>query len=262
MTAPLDRVLAKLPTATPVGASWRARCPAHRGQSADSLSVCRAEDGRVLLHCHAGCFPEAVLAALGLAARDLFPPRDGFTPGTGRPNAPKGSSRRVVTAYDYVDAEGTLRYQTVRLDPKSFYQRRPDGRGGWVNSLDGVARVLYRLPEVLASRRAVWLPEGEKDADALVALSLTATTTVGGAGAPWLPQYTETLRGRHVVLLADNDAPAAPASAPSPGRSSGRRPASGSSSCPSCRRRATSATGWPPAARRKIWSRWPRRRSR
>jgi hypothetical protein len=36
------------------------------------LSISEGSDGRVLLHCHAGCTVEAVLAALGLAWHDLF----------------------------------------------------------------------------------------------------------------------------------------------------------------------------------------------
>ena len=33
------------------------------------------------------------------------------------------------------------------------------------------------------------------------------TTNAGGANAPWLPRYTQALRGREVVLIPDNDPP-------------------------------------------------------
>ena len=33
------------------------------------------------------------------------------------------------------------------------------------------------------------------------------TTSVGGAKAPWLPEFTETLRGRECIIIPDNDAP-------------------------------------------------------
>jgi hypothetical protein len=36
------------------------------------LSISKGEDGRVLLHCHAGCIVEQIVAALGLGMRDLF----------------------------------------------------------------------------------------------------------------------------------------------------------------------------------------------
>jgi putative DNA primase/helicase len=41
-------------------------------------------------------------------------------------------------------------YQTVRYDPKSFKQRRPNGKGGWHWNLKGVRLVLYRLPGLLS----------------------------------------------------------------------------------------------------------------
>lgn len=62
------------------GCRYRARgyrvmaaCPAHEDR-VPSLSITYApgEDGRVLLHCHGGCGPAAVLAALGLRWRDLY----------------------------------------------------------------------------------------------------------------------------------------------------------------------------------------------
>ncbi len=45
------------------GHDWMARCPAHQ-DSRPSLSIADADDGRVLLHCHAGCSQDRVIAAL------------------------------------------------------------------------------------------------------------------------------------------------------------------------------------------------------
>lgn len=50
---------------------FQARCPAHNDRS-PSLSVAEGRDGRVLLHCHAGCTTDAILSALKLSRRDLF----------------------------------------------------------------------------------------------------------------------------------------------------------------------------------------------
>lgn len=49
-----------------------AHCPAHDDKNR-SLSVKEADDGRVLLHCHAGCSTEDIVKALGLSLSDLFP---------------------------------------------------------------------------------------------------------------------------------------------------------------------------------------------
>lgn len=51
---------------------WQARCPSHADTS-PSLSIREGRDGRVLVHCFAGCTPLAILAKLGLTVGDLFP---------------------------------------------------------------------------------------------------------------------------------------------------------------------------------------------
>jgi putative DNA primase/helicase len=45
------------------GASWMARCPAHNDRE-PSLSIRQAEDGTVLVRCHAGCEQARVITAL------------------------------------------------------------------------------------------------------------------------------------------------------------------------------------------------------
>lgn len=50
---------------------FQARCPAHRDRL-PSLSIAEGMDGRVLLHCFAGCTTDAILDALHLSRRDLF----------------------------------------------------------------------------------------------------------------------------------------------------------------------------------------------
>ncbi len=46
-----------------VGNGWIARCPAHDDRT-PSLSILDADDRTVLVHCHAGCEQDAVIAAL------------------------------------------------------------------------------------------------------------------------------------------------------------------------------------------------------
>lgn len=73
--SPLDRILCGLAHVRKAGRGYTARCPAHEDRTA-SLSVSEAPDGRVLLHCFAGCGAGDVVAALGLRLGDLFPRRD------------------------------------------------------------------------------------------------------------------------------------------------------------------------------------------
>ncbi|WP_234554937.1 DUF7146 domain-containing protein [Thermus caliditerrae] len=62
---------------------WTGHCPAHKDRT-PSLSIALGQDGRVLLHCFSGCPPEAVLDALGLEWKDLFPDGE-FDPSRVRP---------------------------------------------------------------------------------------------------------------------------------------------------------------------------------
>lgn len=52
--------------------TWLARCPGHEDRT-PSLTVREVEDGRILLHCFAGCDVAAITGALGVELHDLFP---------------------------------------------------------------------------------------------------------------------------------------------------------------------------------------------
>lgn len=66
------QLLAQLSGVKGKNGSWVACCPAHEDRS-PSLAVKELGDGRILLHCFAGCGTDAVLGALGLEMGDLFP---------------------------------------------------------------------------------------------------------------------------------------------------------------------------------------------
>jgi putative DNA primase/helicase len=88
------------------------------------------------------------------------------------------------------------------MEPKDFRQRRPNGKG-WTWNLNGVRKVLYRLPDVLKAN-VVLVVEGEKDADNVSAVGLCATTCPMGAGK-WRDEYSEALKGKTIALIPDND---------------------------------------------------------
>lgn len=116
---------------------------------------------------------------------------------------------RQVATYDYCDEAGQVLYQVVRFEPKDFRQRQPNGRGGWRWKMEGVQRVLYRLPAVLEAARTgrtVYVAEGEKAVHALESIGLTATCSPGGAGK-WRKVCSDPLKGADVVILPDNDEP-------------------------------------------------------
>jgi hypothetical protein len=154
---------------------WSARCPAH-ADSNPSLSIAQGDDGRCLVNCHAGCDFGAIVAAVELSQRDLFPDR----PGAGRrwrnkrpkeaihglprrpqAKAPKGtppvrrcettpgedqpgvlaeqltrSKGKITVAWKYLDACGETCGYILRWDTPGGKDIRPVSRG-----LDGRWRV-------------------------------------------------------------------------------------------------------------------------
>ncbi len=189
------------------GAGWSARCPCRNDDNNPSLHVGQGRDGRVLVTCHrgGGCDLPQICDAMGLSVNDLFPPKER------RPD----EKPKLLATYDYRDVDGDLLFQKQRFvysdGKKTFRQRRPRGNGGWEYSLGDTPKVLYRLPQVAAaaaSGEMVFVVEGEKDADTLVACGHVATTNPGGAGK-WLDLHTQALVGADVWVVRDNDDPGA-----------------------------------------------------
>ena len=245
----LDSVLSRLKNVRRTRSGWTACCPAHDDRHA-SLSISVGDDGRVLLHCHAGCNVENVASALGLEMRDLFPEPERSDAkwkrmrhttrkqsdthrGTTGMNSKEetfdslGSALAALTkrfgpyskSWDYLDASGRPVGAVVRWDSRERsdttrdgkegktirpVSRHPDGR--WRIGAMPEPRPLYRLPEILAAPEGafVFVVEGEKCADVVASLGFYATTSAGGANAAdktdWNP-----LRGKHVVIVPDND---------------------------------------------------------
>lgn len=70
----IDALLHRLERVQRSGQGWRADCPTgHRTRG--TLSLAQGDDGRLLLHCFAGCSAAEVLAALGLSVAEVMPER-------------------------------------------------------------------------------------------------------------------------------------------------------------------------------------------
>ena len=187
----LSEILSLLDGVTGSGNQYSARCPAHDDKRA-SLSISTGNDGRILLHCHAGCDISDVLDALGIEKSELFP-RSSASDDFKRPTITRNSPREVVARYSYTDENGVLLNQKTRFSDKSFaWSHLKDER--WVKGRQGEP-VLYNLPAVAASD-FVFVVEGEKDVDTLQTNGYPAVCGADGAGpGKWLHQYTEALKG-------------------------------------------------------------------
>lgn len=207
-----DILLPKLPSGAQLrGQKIESRCPnpGHGGGNGDSnpsLSAGRGTSQPVVIHCHAGCDPDDILAALGLTWADLGDHE--------RDRRPKGEwtpQGEALAVYDYTDESGNLLFQVCRAPDKQFPQRVPDAsrKSGWRWSLGDTRRVIYRLPKVIesvADGETIYIAEGEKDVHALEAAGVVATCNPGGAGK-WRPEFAEFLRDARVRIIADKDKP-------------------------------------------------------
>lgn len=193
---------------------WVARCPAH-GDDNPSLSIARGEDGRWLVHCHAGCSAEQVVEAVGLKMADLMPSND-------RPQRTiKGRWGRWVCDYVYTDEKGTVLYKSCRYvkddGRKTFIIKTPDpeAKFGWSFGLakKNIARVPFRLPRVVAAAKAgktIVVVEGEKDVMTVEEVAgCAATCNVAGAmkwGYRFPENWIDWFKGAGgIIIIADND---------------------------------------------------------
>lgn len=207
----------------------RAICPCHNDKQA-SLSISYdSKENKTLMHCHAGCDTRDILKSVGLKMTDLFDKEKIITDGT-------RTSHKIAAIYKYTDENGNVLFEKIRFVPKKFSQRRIIGEDivwgldagtyyetfkgskNWSKKkyhntqekyFDGIEPVIYNLPEVIKAD-TVFIVEGEKDADNLIKLGLTATTSFDGASKSknkqkWREEYNKYFNNKNVILIPDND---------------------------------------------------------
>ena len=157
----------------------------------------------------------------------MYPVRSAPTQPFPHKRSGRGELGDTTGSWTYQDERAQTLFRVVRLEGaagKTFLQQHPAGScvnhlgesckpagKGWRWRRGGAKYVLFRLPELMAAPmdETIFVVEGERCADALVALGLTATTSAGGAGGWGLGAgvYAGALRDRRVVVLPDADRP-------------------------------------------------------
>lgn len=197
--AQINDILSKLEGVKSTGSNkYQAKCPHHK-DNRPSLSI-KDTDDKILLYCHAGCSVEDILQSIGLTERDLFKESENIN--TCKPK------KQIEKIYQYTDIEGNVIHEKVRYSDKSFSNRRIENdKTIW--NMQNVTPVIYNLPKVVQAinkGEAVYLVEGEKDADRLNSLGLTATTNFEGAGRhKFKKSYAKYFVGADVVVIQDSD---------------------------------------------------------
>jgi hypothetical protein len=224
------------------GVGWLSLCPAHEDRS-PSLSVREGHDGRVLVHCFAGCGPEQITGALGLRSCDLFDAQVVSSRGattqahrTTAAPAPLPSEEQVRSwerRLHRTPAALELAWSAKRWIPQAlvaldvgwdgqrFTLPIRDSSGELVNvcrylprgrpkllALRGRPRDLFPTPERLREslgsvRLGVYLVEGEPDAISAASGGIIAVAVPGSQG--WRAAWAPRFVGMHLRVLADHD---------------------------------------------------------
>ena len=182
---------------------YSARCPVHDDRI-NSLSVGVCRDGRILLHCHAGCKTEDILQAVGLTMKDLY------VIDLNENDLRDGQAIRE-SEYLYYEGDGECRLKKIRMrnadGSKQFYWQHQEN-GKWLNGRNGLEPPLYGLRS-LDSSGIVFLVEGEKDADTIIGHGWPCVSLPDGAKTGeirWPEAYNEVFRNKTVMIIPDNDA--------------------------------------------------------
>ncbi len=114
----VDDILSRLHRVRRSRNGWTALCPSHQDRER-SLSIAIGDDGRVLLRCFAGCPVEAIVKALGLELKELFPDRRRDGRGEGGLSIPPETLATVQPAAGLTLAQ----YAAAKRLPPDFLRR-------------------------------------------------------------------------------------------------------------------------------------------
>lgn len=192
------------------GDSAQCRCPSHPDKQA-SLTVSKGRKC-TLIHCHAGCSLENILAAAGLEKKDLF-----YEPENREMHWKRyiesREHRKIEATYDYVSSvTGAYTFTKIRLEGKKMLfgilenNRFTYGlKGQSRKQLKAIYGSLEAIRKAIKEGRPIFIPEGERDCDTLKKQGYTALTY--GSANDWQSDFAELLRNANVIILADNDEP-------------------------------------------------------
>lgn len=215
-----DTLLSKFKNIQKTKKGFKASCPAHDDKNPSLLIdfVATKDGSRARIKCLSGCDWGQILSASGIDKKMLY-----FSPnnngGSLQTTTISKKTRAFVDInfdaphkiYSYTDETGQEIYQNCRfetdrlgnrLEKKTFRQRHKIGEE-WSYSLNGLRRVPYNLPKIMQEPYMVADCEGEKDADTLNDLGITATST----NKECFEELSKFCRGKIIIICEDNDEP-------------------------------------------------------
>ena len=165
-------LLSRLDLVRETADGWVARCPAHSDEN-PSLSISVGNDGRILIHCHAGCEPEDIVSSIDLTMADLFSGScrvvDRLT--VEELAADKGLSAEFLKQFGVQQQNGHVEIPYYMMDgklaPRSRMRTALKAKDGsaWMGTKSDGSIVPYGLDHLEDARKAGYLVcvEGESD---------------------------------------------------------------------------------------------------
>lgn len=210
--------LARALNAQRTGTGWLARCPAHHDDD-PSLSIAEGHNGRILLHCFAGCSYKAIVTALESI---VHKPLHGCTVAAGERHTPPPLTLEAYAAAKRLPLEflRELGLETVHVQGRAavripYYDEEGieaaarlrlalegNQRFRWRRGSHIVPYGLWRLQEARAEGYVV-LVEGESDAQTLWHYGIPALG-IPGASA-WRASWATWLQGLTVYAWQEPD---------------------------------------------------------
>lgn len=154
---------------------WVTTCPVHNDNHPSVSFTRRRKDDGVVVACGAQCDTGDILAAIGLQMSDLFD---------------NDTMRNVWNPNrDYTYSDG----RTVKRREGKNFSQSGNTRG----------KALFHV-ELIEDAGTVYVPEGEKDVEAIEAVGGAAVCNAMGAGKAHLFDWTP-LKGKHAIVIRDKD---------------------------------------------------------
>src|ERR1700694_5789219 len=201
----VEQTIELLHASKSTGEQFSARCPAHNDTN-PSLSIGKGDDGKVLLHCHAGCPFEKIKDAIHTRGLEQ-----------GLRLSEYAAMKRLPL--DYLQTEWKLEDITWQGRPAVALPYIEGAAGGAIRRKirlskdshdmyweDGAGTIPYGLWRLDGDLDVLAITEGESDAQTLASHDVSVLGISGAKG--WKPdfaEYEQVKNARKVLLVPDRD---------------------------------------------------------
>lgn len=205
-----EEILSRFKTEKRNGNKVQCKCPCHEDKKA-SMTITKS-NGKILIHCHAGCRTDDILESVGLSYSDLHLD-DIDISDKWKKYVENRAGNNIEAVYNYSSLKNNAyAFTKVRLNGKEIiYGLLNNDR--FTYGLNGKSKKdylavygnLHRIKDAINKGKPVFIPEGEKDVDTLTQNGYAAFT-YGGVN-DWQTSFAELVKDAVVYILADNDEP-------------------------------------------------------